>query len=101
MVKDGILPSTKYMQVFMNNIFDEKSDSIFERHFSYLYTAINIYTPRKYREELNQQAFDFLLSLVPKIPQDQENRLVIVRSKIAQYATSEKSKQILLQWRKG
>jgi hypothetical protein len=33
MVKDGIISSLRYIDVFLANIANETSDGIFERHF--------------------------------------------------------------------
>ena len=88
MVKDGLIPSTRYIEIFLSNIADEKSDSIFERHFGYVFSAINTYTPRKLRKELNERLFTFLLNLIKKIDPCQENRLVIARAKLCQFARS-------------
>lgn len=60
--------------------------------------SISQYTPIKYREELNTRLFYFILDLIPKIPKEKENRMVILRQKLVQYAQSELAVRILIAW---
>lgn len=41
------------------------------------------------------------MDLIPKISKDQENRLVILRQKLVQYAHSELAVRIMLAWKKN
>lgn len=99
MVKDGVISSQRYIDIFEANIPYQTSDSIFEKHFSYINTSINTYTPRRYREELNARIFYFILNLLPKINKCEQNRLVILRSQLTNFADSYLSVKILLAWR--
>lgn len=101
MVKDGIISSLKYIDIFEQNIPSEKSDSIFERNFEYIYGAINNYTPRKYREELNTRLFYFIIRLISQVNPKDENRLIILKSQLCIYAHSLIAVKILLAWREG
>ena len=66
-----------------------------------MHTAINYYTPQRYREELNIRLFYFILNLIPKVDSQEENRLVILRSQLCNYAHNLLAVKILLAWREG
>jgi len=45
--------------------------------------------------------FNYILNLIPKISEDKKNRLVVLRSKLPSFASSQKAKQTLLDWHTG
>ena len=49
MVKDAKMTSHKFVEVVIHSLANESSDSIFEKQFDFVHTAINVYTPRKIR----------------------------------------------------
>lgn len=75
----------------------EKSDTIFEKQFDFVYTAINNYTPKRLREPLNSRMFQFVLGLIPTVKE--ENRLVILKGKLVAFAHTEEEKKLLLEWK--
>lgn len=48
-------------------IVQEESDGIFETQFDYLFNSINTYTPIKFRDELNEKVFNFVLNLLTDV----------------------------------
>lgn len=90
MVKDGVIPSSQYIDIFLSNIVQEKSDSIIERHFDYVNSAINTFTPRTHREPMNDKLFDFIFKELsgPHANEYSANRLVILRAKLCNFAHS-------------
>lgn len=52
MVRGGMLKSTDYIEILVNNLFGEKSDAILEENLNYALTVIEKYTPKNYRAEL-------------------------------------------------
>ena len=62
-----------------------------------VHLAITLYTPEKYRAELNDTIFRYLYHLLPKIT-DHDNRSTIVKSKITNFATSEENLHIMIVW---
>ena len=101
MTKDGVIPSTKYIEIFLSSIIQEKSDSIIERHFDYVNTAINTFTPRPHREPLNNKLFEFIYKELSGPHEFSQNRLVILRAKLCNFALSQRTKMIVLSWKKG
>lgn len=99
MVKDVRITSKEFLNFFFKHLQNEKSDSIFERQFDLASASISTYTPAKYREELNNEVFKFVIDLVGKIPPEQNNRIVILKSKIPLFAKSSENKKVLIQWR--
>lgn len=71
MVKDAKMTSHKFVQVVTTALANQSSDSIFEKQFDFVHTAINVYSPEKYRSELNSQMFKYIYNLIPKIPKEQ------------------------------
>ena len=100
-VYTGTSPSSKFIDVFCRHIAGEKSDGNFENQFENAYAAINVYTPRKYRVEMNTRIFYFILNLIPQIDSKQENRLIVLRQKLCEFASAEVAVKILLAWRQG
>ena len=42
--------------------------------------------------------FNFIAELIPKIPADKKNRIVILKSKLVSFAYSEEEIQYLINW---
>lgn len=100
-VYTGTEPSSKFIDVFCRHITGEKSDGNFENQFQNAYNSINVFTPRKYRMELNTRMFYFILNLIPQIDSQQENRLIVLRQSLCDFAFGELAVRILLAWREG
>lgn len=45
--------------------------------------------------------FNYILGLIPKIPENQKNRLIALRGKLPSFATSQSAKKTLLKWYQG
>ncbi len=45
--------------------------------------------------------FNYILELIPKIGENQKNRLIALRSKLPSFALSQSAKKKLLQWYNG
>jgi hypothetical protein len=45
--------------------------------------------------------FKYIYTLIPQIPKEQENRIVILKGKLVSFAYTEEEIHILLNWRKG
>lgn len=101
MVKDGKMKADRFVDIVIESLANEVSDAIFETQFDFIHSSINTYTPIKYREELNEKMFNYILGLIPKIGQDEKNRLIALRSKLPSFATSQSAKKKLLQWYQG
>lgn len=89
MVKDAKITSIQYIDFVLKNIGTEVSDSIFERQFDLVNGAIHTYTPIPYRQDLSNKVFSVLLDLIQTTPADQSNRIVILKSKLPSFATSD------------
>jgi hypothetical protein len=63
-----------------------------------VHSAINHYTPQKEREPLNSTMFKYIYDLIPKIHADQQNRIVILKSKLVSFAYTNEEKKVLLDW---
>lgn len=98
MVKDAKITSTDFINFVAKNISNEKSDSIFERQFDLMNAAISSYTPSPFRENLANQVFNLILDLIKNTPKEQENRLVILKNKLTNFAFSDENKRLLLKW---
>lgn len=92
------MTSHKFVEVITAALAQESSDSIFERQFDFVHTAINHYTPKKDREALNSTMFKYIYDLIPKVPQDQQNRIVILKGKLVSFAYTNEEKHLLLRW---
>ena len=68
MIKDAKMTSHRFVDVVTNSLAQESSDSIFEKQFDFVHTAINHYTPQKERDQLNSKMFKFIYEIIPKIP---------------------------------
>lgn len=86
MIKDAKMKSDDFVDVITKSLAEETSDSIFERQFDFVHTAINNYTPKHRREALNSQMFKYIYGLIPKTPAEQQNRIVILRGKLLSFA---------------
>lgn len=89
MVKDAKITSIQYIDFVLKNIGTEVSDSIFERQFDLVNGAIHTYTPIPYRQDLSNKVFSVLLDLIQTTPADQSNRIVILKSKLPSFASSD------------
>jgi hypothetical protein len=98
MIKDAAMTSHKFVEVITTSLAHESSDSIFERQFDFVHTAINHYTPKKEREVLNSTMFKYIYDLIPKVPADQQNRIVILKGKLLSFAYTNEEKHLLLRW---
>ena len=67
MIKDAKMTSHKFVEVITESLANESSDSIFERQFDFVHTAINHYTPQREREPLNSRMFKYIYELIPKV----------------------------------
>jgi hypothetical protein len=101
MVKDAKITSRDYLDFVVKNISQEKSDSIFERQFDLIHASITAYTPNTHRIELGNIAFNLLLDLIKNTSADNKNRIVILKSKLPNFAMSDENKKILIDWREG
>jgi aminopeptidase N len=98
MVKDSKITSQKYVEIFLNNIAQETFDSIFEKQFDLISMSISNFTPHKYREKLNDCVFYFTLWLLKTAPKENANRLVVLRNKLVEFASSQEAKKVLVDW---
>lgn len=101
MIKDGKMTSNKFVDVITGSLAEETSDSIFERQFDFVHTAINTYTPEKFRSELNSKMFNYIYKLIPNIPAEQQNRIVILKGKLVSFAYTGEEIRTLLSWKDG
>lgn len=101
MVKDGKMKADRFVDIVIECLANEVSDAIYETQFDFIHTAINTYTPIKFREEQSDRMFNYILSWIPKIGENQKNRLIALRSKLPSFASSPAAKKILLQWYNG
>lgn len=101
MIKDAIMTSHEFVDVITTALANETSDSIFERQFDFVHTAINHYTPQREREPLNSRMFKFIYNLIPNVHQDQQNRIVILKGKLVNFAYTNEEKKLLIEWMKG
>lgn len=97
----GQSPSTKFIDVVCSSVRDEKSDEIFELQFDNTLVAINRYTPSQFRKELRTRMFYLILELIPRVPEGQENRLIVLMQKLVDFAEGEIAVNILLSWKRG
>ena len=63
--------------------------------------AINYYTPRVGRDELNERAFELVRKLLATTPKEAANRIIVLKSKLATFAHTPKLIQVLIDWRKN
>ena len=101
MIKDAKMKADQFVEVVVKRLAQEPSDSIFERQFDFLSASINSYTPIPLRGDLNAAMFKFIYELIPKIPAAQQNRIVILKSKLPNFAHSNEHKKVLLLWKDG
>lgn len=94
------MTSHKFVEVVTTAIAKEPSDAIFERQFDFVSTAINTYTPEKFRPELNSKMFDFIYKLLPELPKDNQNRITILKGKLVNFAKTDEQKLTLLRWKR-
>lgn len=71
MIKDAKIKTEQFVDVVVNHLAQESSDSIFERQFDFLSASINTYTPIPLREKLHATMFKFIYNLIPQIPKEQ------------------------------
>jgi hypothetical protein len=45
--------------------------------------------------------FKFIYEIIPKIPEAQQNRIVILKNKLVSFAFSNEEKKLLLSWKRG
>lgn len=95
------MKADRFVDIVIECLAKETSDAIFENQFDFVHTSINTYTPIKFREVLNDKMFDYILGLIPKVGEDQKNRLIALRGKLPSFANSQQSKKRLLQWYQG
>lgn len=91
----------KFVDIIIESLANEVSDAIFENQFDFVHASINTYSPIKVREEQNDRMFNYILSLIPKIGENQKNRLIALKSKLPSFAQSQSAKKKLLQWYQG
>ena len=99
MLKDAKTTAPKYIEFFLNNIQQEENDGLFEKQFDLANSAINTFTPRAGRDELNERVFDVIKSLIINTNKEQANRIVILKSKLVLFAHTNKTKKFLLDWK--
>lgn len=63
--------------------------------------AISYYTPIPHRHGYADAIFNTLLHLIQHTPAEHKNRIVILKSKLPNFALSPEKKKILIQWREG
>ena len=95
------MKAVRFVDIVIECLANEVSDAIYETQFDFIHTAINTYTPIKFREEQSDRMFNYILSWIPKIGENQKNRLIALRSKLPSFASSPAAKKILLQWYNG
>lgn len=45
--------------------------------------------------------FKFIYDIIPKVPEAQQNRIVILKNKLVSFAFSNEDKKLLLKWKNG
>ena len=98
LVVDGQIPSTDFIDLFVENIGSEGSDGNVQIGFDKVFKCITYFTPIKYRKELFTRIFYFVLQFLQEVPSSQENRAIILKSNLIKFATSDISISILLKW---
>lgn len=98
MVKDSKITSCQYLRIFLNNIANESYDSVFEKQFDLVHSAISAYTPAPHRDRMNDSVFYFTLWLLKTTPPHKANRLVVLRNKLILYAHTAETKKVVVQW---
>lgn len=101
MIKDAKMTSHQFVDVVVSSLAEETSDGIFEKQFDFVHAAINTYTPEKFRKELNSKMYQFIFELIPKIPENQQNRIVILKGKLLSFAYSEDEIKQMISWQHG
>jgi hypothetical protein len=101
MVKDGKMKADRFVDIVIECLANEVSDAIYETQFDFIHTAINTYTPIKFREEQSDRMFNYIMSWIPKIGENQKNRLIALRSKLPSFASSQSAKKKLIEWYNG
>ena len=95
------MQANRFVDIIIESLAREESDGIFETQFDFVYASINTYSPRSFREEQNDRMFKYILNLIPQINENERNRLIALRGKIAQFAQSEWAKKQLIDWHNG
>jgi len=99
MIKDAKMTTHKYVDIVCKNIVKESSDSIFEKQLDYIFAAIQSYTPSKFRGELYDKMFNFVIDILHTIDEKEENRIVILKARVCNFAQTPTTKQKVVDWR--
>ncbi len=95
------MKADRFVDIVIECLANEVSDAIYETQFDFIHTAINTYTPIKFREEQSDRMFNYIMSWIPKIGENQKNRLIALRSKLPSFASSQSAKKKLIEWYNG
>lgn len=101
MIRDAQITSHQFVSTVTSSLAEEPADNIVEKVLDDIFMAIAVYTPERLRGELNDTMFNFLYGLLTKIPEKEENRITIVKSKIVNFASSEENILRLIRWMRG
>ena len=89
MIRDAQITSHQFVITITSSLAGEPADNIVEKVLDDIFIAISVFTPEKLRGELNDTVFNFLYGLLAKMPEKEENRITIIKSKIINFASSE------------
>ena len=64
--------------------------------FDLINNAINVYTPKIGRDNLNDEVFDLIRSLISNTDKSLANRIVVLKTKLVSFALTPRSKKILI-----
>lgn len=101
MVRDGLLSSEEYADIFISIIPNETSDDIITNQLEYLELAFSRFTPDRFKLALGERIFTFLIKYLLTIPKENKNRIIGVRDNLDSFARSDAHIAKLLHWFKG
>ena len=101
MVRDAKIQTVKFVDIVLTSLASEPADSIVETVLDDVETAIDLYTPSKFRSKLHNSIFNFIYGLLPAVPVLRENRITIVKSKMNNFASSKESIMTMVRWLKN
>lgn len=91
MVRDAKIQTFKFVDIVLTSLASEPADNIVEKVLEDVETAIDLYTPSKFRSKLHDSIFSFIYGLLPTLPAERENRITILKSKMNNFSVSEES----------
>jgi len=101
MTRDAQISSLDLLDVVSNSLFNENGDFNLNNIYTFIAGAVEYYTPSKARSLFRYKLFDLTYKLLAQTSPSNDNRIVLPKEKLIEFADDDRHIEILFHWFHG